>query len=85
MKSIQLLSEAIIDTLKEFSSEKRTLTLDSLCSALSGRGDVCSLLSELSSANFESEPLPDPLAAGGAAAVNPARQPESTMIFRQVH
>lgn len=44
MKPLRLLSEEIIEILKEFSSEKRTLTVDSLCDALSCREGICSLL-----------------------------------------
>jgi diguanylate cyclase len=84
MKSIQLLSEAIIETLKEFSSEKRSLTVDSLCDALSGRGEICSLLDGFSSASIEHGPYPVLPAPAEAAAVNQARHPEYTPTFRQL-
>lgn len=44
MKSFQRLSELVIETLKEFSLEKRPLTVDSLCNALSGRMELCTLI-----------------------------------------
>jgi diguanylate cyclase len=84
MKSIRLLSEAIIETLKEFSSQKRTLTVDSLCSALSGKEEICALLDDSTSADIEHGPSPVPLASGEAAAVNQAAQPECALTFRQL-
>ncbi|MFZ0931774.1 MAG: diguanylate cyclase [Syntrophobacteraceae bacterium] len=46
MKPIQLLSEAIIETLKVFSYTKSPLTADSLSAALCCREEICSLLKD---------------------------------------
>ncbi len=46
MKSLQLLSEAVIETLKEFSSARSPLSVDSLLDALSSRKEVCALLKD---------------------------------------
>jgi diguanylate cyclase (GGDEF)-like protein len=76
MNSIRLLSEAIIETLKEFSSEKRTLTVDTLCDALTRREEIYSLLHDAPSA------APDP--SGAVPAENRPQQPDSLPSFRQV-
>jgi len=46
MKPLQLLSEAIIETLKVFSYTKSPLTADSLSAALCCREEICSLLKD---------------------------------------
>jgi diguanylate cyclase (GGDEF)-like protein len=72
MDSIQLLSKAIIETLKEFSSDKRTLTMESLCHALLAKGAICSLLDHLSASGIEHDPDPAPA------------RPEAAVAFRQI-
>jgi diguanylate cyclase len=84
MESVRLLSEAIIDVLKEFSSAKQTLTLDSLCEALSCRGDVCSLLAESTSESIKNESLPGQLDPDQDAAENRKHQPDPKLLFQQI-
>jgi diguanylate cyclase len=47
MKSIELLSEVIIETLKEFSTSRRALTPNSLSNALAERKELSSLLRQI--------------------------------------
>ena len=65
MESVELLSQIVIDTLKEFSIGKRPLTAAALNEAFSARKEISSLLSH---------GLSDPLSERGKEFQNPQRQ-----------
>ncbi|MGA2400656.1 MAG: hypothetical protein ABSG91_02985 [Syntrophobacteraceae bacterium] len=86
MKSLQLLSEAVIETLMTFSSEKRALTVDSLCDALSVREKICSLLNDQPEI-IECEQthgLSNKIARVSLKTSQPVRQPDFPQTFRQI-
>ncbi len=89
MKPLQLLSEAIIKTLKDCSSEKRALTVESLHDALSCREDICSLLNGSSPGIIEDGQIPGAAASKKIARVSlktqdQAQQSDFPQTFRKL-
>lgn len=86
MKPLQLLTEAVIEILKTFSSEKRPLTVDSLREALAVREEICSLLNDPPEIT-EYEHAHDPsnkIARVSLKTPEPVRQPDFPNAFGQI-
>ncbi len=88
MRSLQLLSEAIIETLKDFSTEKRPLTIESLTSALSARGEISSLLcdspSEIADSDGDLASLSSSTISRVSLKASKHVQTDFSAVFRQV-
>ncbi len=95
MESIEYLSEVLIETLKEFSTQKRALTPEALSGALSAKKGISSLLSgvgpggfpnneEVSCARAEGELKRAPLQSERSSENNPSCFPQLRDIFLNI-
>ncbi|MGA2403672.1 MAG: hypothetical protein ABSG91_18515, partial [Syntrophobacteraceae bacterium] len=74
MEAVEYLSEVVIETLKEFSAERRALTPVALCDALATKWAIISLLSKTGPNGSSSEKDSDHYRSKGELARVPLKQ-----------
>ncbi|MHC1728820.1 MAG: GGDEF domain-containing protein [Syntrophobacteraceae bacterium] len=88
MEAVQVISEFVIQTLKEFSCERKALNVESLSNALSSNGEIISFLDPLPTAAVEiannSGRSSQKLAPVSLTSTKPSQQSDFLLFFRKL-